>query len=90
MHLVDEEKFSWSILEHRMMVNAIAMTAADLSASAKPWEIQTETVKGIFEEFYEQGDEERSAGREPIAMMDRFQPDQQAFSQVTKNSFQLY
>lgn len=59
------------------------MTAADLSASAKPWEIQTETVKGIFEEFYEQGDEERSAGREPMAMMDRYQPDQQAFSQVT-------
>lgn len=69
------------------MVNAIAMTAADLSASAKPWEIQTETVKGIFEEFYEQGDEERRAGRQPMAMMDRFQPDQQAFSQVTHNCF---
>ena len=30
-------------------------------------------VKVIFEEFYEQGDEERQAGRTPIAMMDRTQ-----------------
>jgi cAMP and cAMP-inhibited cGMP 3',5'-cyclic phosphodiesterase 10 len=82
MTLVDEEKFSWSILEHRMMVNAISMTAADLSASAKPWDVQQETVKGIFEEFYEQGDAERSAGRQPMPMMDRFQTDQQASSQV--------
>lgn len=66
------------------MVNAIAMTAADLSASSKPWEVQSETVKGIFEEFYEQGDEERRAGRQPMAMMDRYQPDQQANSQVRK------
>lgn len=64
------------------MVNAMAMTAADLSASAKPWEVQNETVKGIFEEFYDQGDAEKAAGRSPIAMMDRNQPDQQANSQV--------
>jgi hypothetical protein len=30
------------------------MTACDLSASAKPWDIQVKTVKVIFEEFYEQ------------------------------------
>lgn len=65
-----------------MMVNAMAMTASDLSASAKPWDVQAETVKGIFEEFYDQGDAEREAGRTPMAMMDRTQPDQQANSQV--------
>ena len=85
--LVEEEKFSWSVLEHRLMVNAIAMTAADLSASAKPWEVQAETVKGIFEEFYDQGDLEREAGRIPMPMMDRNQPDQQANSQVVVNNF---
>ncbi|KAK6011297.1 hypothetical protein OSTOST_23626 [Ostertagia ostertagi] len=47
------------------------MTGCDLIASAKPWYIQTETVKVIFEEFYEQGDAERLNGREPIPMMDR-------------------
>lgn len=65
-----------------MLVQAIAMTASDLSASAKPWEIQVQTVKVIFEEFYQQGDAEREAGRLPISMMDRHQPDQQAASQV--------
>lgn len=30
------------------------MTACDLCASTKPWEVQVETVKVIFEEFYEQ------------------------------------
>lgn len=58
------------------------MTGSDLCASAKPWEIQTETVRVIFEEFYEQGDAERAAGRQPIPMMDRNQPDEQAASQV--------
>lgn len=80
--LIDEEKFSWSILEHRMLIQAISMTASDLSASAKPWEVQVQTVKVIFEEFYQQGDAEREAGRTPISMMDRNQPDQQAASQV--------
>lgn len=67
---------------HRSLVQAVAMTASDLSASAKPWEIQIQTVKVIFQEFYEQGDEERAAGRQPIPMMDRNQPEQQAPSQV--------
>lgn len=79
---MEDETFSWSILEHRMLIQAIAMTASDLSASAKPWEIQVQTVKVIFEEFYQQGDAEREAGRTPISMMDRNQPDQQAASQV--------
>lgn len=78
------------------------MTSSDLSASAKPWDIQVQTVKVIFEEFYQQGnyqmsiwkpifvnysnfiqgDAERAAGRQPISMMDRQQPHQQASSQV--------
>lgn len=68
------------------MVTAMSMTAADLSASAKPWDVQSETVKGIFEEFYDQGDAEREAGRLPMPMMDRTQPDQQANSQVIFSS----
>lgn len=80
--LMEQQTFSWSILEHRMLIQAIAMTASDLSASAKPWDVQVKTVQVIFEEFYQQGDAEREAGRQPIAMMDRNQPDQQAASQV--------
>ena len=80
--LVEEERFSWGNSEHRLLVQAIAMTASDLSAAAKPWDIQKTTVKVIFEEFYEQGDAERLAGRIPIPMMDRNMPEEQANSQV--------
>jgi 3'5'-cyclic nucleotide phosphodiesterase len=38
----------------RLLLEAITMTASDLSASAKPWELQVKTVKVIFQEFYEQ------------------------------------
>ncbi|KAK7066509.1 hypothetical protein SK128_016611, partial [Halocaridina rubra] len=65
-----------------LLIEAIAMTACDLCASAKPWDIQVETVKVIFEEFYEQGDAEKAAGKSPIPMMDRDKMDDQADSQV--------
>lgn len=80
--LIDEKEFSWSNIDHRMLIQAIAMTASDLSASAKPWEVQERTVKVIFEEFYIQGDAERESGRKPIPMMDRNRADYQAACQV--------
>nr|CAD7401018.1 unnamed protein product [Timema cristinae] len=80
--LVTEDQFSWSNHEHRLLLKALTMTGSDLSASAKPWDLQMKTVRVIFEEFYEQGDAERDSGRIPNSMMDRRQPDQQAASQV--------
>lgn len=97
--IVEQGTFSWSSTDHRMLLQAITMTGSDLSASAKPWDIQVETVRVIFEEFYQQGDAERytgcstfglqfkvcifrQAGRHPIPMMDREQPDEQPASQV--------
>lgn len=58
------------------------MTACDLVASTKPWDQQIETVRVIFEEFYDQGDEERRQGKAPIAMMDRHKKNEQPASQV--------
>ncbi len=69
-----------------MLTMAIAMTGSDLCASAKPWDVQKETVKVIFEEFYEQGDYEKSVGKKPIPMMDRMQVDQQPVCQVNSIS----
>uniref|UniRef100_F1LC41 3',5'-cyclic phosphodiesterase pde-5 n=1 Tax=Ascaris suum TaxID=6253 RepID=F1LC41_ASCSU len=69
--IVAENSFDWQNNEHRALTQAVLMTGCDLIASAKPWAVQTETVKVIFEEFYEQGDAERMNGKEPIAMMDR-------------------
>ena len=42
------------LLFGRRLAQAIAMTACDLCASVKPWDIQVQTVKVIFEEFYAQ------------------------------------
>lgn len=81
--IVDREAFSWGLPDHRLLIEAIAMTGADLCASAKPWEAQRETVRVIFEEFYEQGDFEKRAGRVPIPMMDREKESEQPSSQVT-------
>lgn len=69
--IVDTGQFNIKDEHHRKLTQAILMTGCDLIASAKPWYIQTETVKVIFEEFYEQGDAERMNGRDPIPMMDR-------------------
>ncbi len=38
----------------RRLAFAIMMTSSDLCASAKPWDIQLDIVKIIFEEFYAQ------------------------------------
>ncbi|XP_059351939.1 probable 3',5'-cyclic phosphodiesterase pde-5 isoform X2 [Daphnia carinata] len=80
--IVEEDQFTWENKDHRLLVQAIAMTGSDLCASSKPWDVQSETVKVIFEEFYEQGDEEKKAGRIPIPMMDRTQLHLQPDSQV--------
>jgi cAMP and cAMP-inhibited cGMP 3',5'-cyclic phosphodiesterase 10 len=69
--LAADRTFSWGNSEHRLLIQAIAMTACDLSASAKPWDVQVKTVKVIFEEFYEQGDAEKLAGHVPSPLMDR-------------------
>lgn len=38
----------------RKLAQAISMTAADLSATAKPWEVHQSTVQIMIEEFYAQ------------------------------------
>ncbi|XP_065642844.1 probable 3',5'-cyclic phosphodiesterase pde-5 isoform X1 [Hydra vulgaris] len=69
--IVKKNEFNWKLEEHRAMMRALAMTCCDLSACAKPWKTQYETVKVIFQEFYAQGDEEKALGRTPVPMMDR-------------------
>ncbi|CAK1553954.1 unnamed protein product [Leptosia nina] len=78
----DRCSFDWQEANNSKLAMAISMTAADLSASTKPWDIQNKTVKVIFEEFYEQGDKERAAGKLPEPMMDRNRPEERPVCQV--------
>ncbi|XP_026052125.1 rod cGMP-specific 3',5'-cyclic phosphodiesterase subunit beta [Carassius auratus] len=54
------------------IVMAMMMTACDLSAIAKPWEVQSKVALSVAAEFWEQGDLERTVlEQQPIPMMDR-------------------
>ncbi|XP_026528647.1 rod cGMP-specific 3',5'-cyclic phosphodiesterase subunit beta [Notechis scutatus] len=54
------------------IIMAMMMTACDLSAIAKPWEIQSKVALLVAAEFWEQGDLEMSVlQQQPIPMMDR-------------------
>uniref|UniRef100_A0A4W4G7Y1 Phosphodiesterase n=1 Tax=Electrophorus electricus TaxID=8005 RepID=A0A4W4G7Y1_ELEEL len=51
---------------------AMMMTACDLSAITKPWEVQSKVALSVAAEFWEQGDLERTVlQQQPIPMMDR-------------------
>ncbi|VBB27559.1 unnamed protein product [Acanthocheilonema viteae] len=75
--------FSWDNEDHRLLMTAILMTGCDIIAASKPWNVHTEAVKIIFEEFYEQGDAERRNGQVPIALMDREKANELPQMQVT-------
>lgn len=72
----DKKEFSWDNYEHRHVLMAISMTACDLCSMYKPWNIQLQVVNVIMEEFWLQGDEEKSQGLTPMPMMDRDKKDE--------------
>ncbi|TKS85665.1 Cone cGMP-specific 3',5'-cyclic phosphodiesterase subunit alpha' [Collichthys lucidus] len=56
---------------------AMMMTACDLSAITKPWEVQSKVALMVAAEFWEQGDLERTVlDQQPIPMMDRNHADE--------------
>ncbi|XP_046569896.1 cGMP-specific 3',5'-cyclic phosphodiesterase-like [Haliotis rubra] len=69
--------------ERREVLTAMMMTACDVAAICKPWEIQFRTAQLVASEFFEQGDMEKDVlGENPIAMMDREKQDQLPKMQV--------
>ncbi|XP_062375189.1 cone cGMP-specific 3',5'-cyclic phosphodiesterase subunit alpha'-like [Sardina pilchardus] len=59
------------------IIMAMMMTACDLSAITKPWEVQSKVAVMVASEFWEQGDLERTVlDQQPIPMMDRNKADE--------------
>ncbi|XP_006880417.1 PREDICTED: cone cGMP-specific 3',5'-cyclic phosphodiesterase subunit alpha' [Elephantulus edwardii] len=59
------------------VIMAMMMTACDLSAITKPWEVQSQVALLVANEFWEQGDLERTVlQQQPIPMMDRNKKDE--------------
>uniref|UniRef100_A0A6Q2XM19 Phosphodiesterase n=1 Tax=Esox lucius TaxID=8010 RepID=A0A6Q2XM19_ESOLU len=71
----DEKKWvDWMSLEttRKEILLAMMMTACDLSAITKPWDIQSKLALSEAAEFWDQGDLEREIiGTQPIVRMDR-------------------
>ncbi|ELW64319.1 Rod cGMP-specific 3',5'-cyclic phosphodiesterase subunit alpha [Tupaia chinensis] len=74
-----EEWTQYMMLEQtrKEIVMAMMMTACDLSAITKPWEVQSKVALLVAAEFWEQGDLERTVLQQnPIPMMDRNKADE--------------
>ncbi|XP_046371054.1 cGMP-specific 3',5'-cyclic phosphodiesterase-like [Haliotis rufescens] len=73
----------FSTPELKDLLTAMMMTACDVAAICKPWEIQFRTAQMVASEFFEQGDMEKDVlGENPIPMMDREKQDQLPKMQV--------
>ncbi|XP_044061639.1 rod cGMP-specific 3',5'-cyclic phosphodiesterase subunit alpha isoform X4 [Siniperca chuatsi] len=72
----DWTKYMMLETTRKEIVMAMMMTACDLSAIAKPWEVQSKVALSVAAEFWEQGDLERTVlEQQPIPMMDRNKAD---------------
>ncbi|KAK2193573.1 hypothetical protein NP493_11g02015 [Ridgeia piscesae] len=81
--LVNAGETKWDAPEKRDLLRAMMMTACDVAAITKPWEIQKDVAQLVANEFFEQGDLERfKLHQEPIAMMDRQKKDELPSMQV--------
>ncbi|XP_018651910.1 putative cgmp-dependent 3,5-cyclic phosphodiesterase [Schistosoma mansoni] len=57
--------------EDHYLLSCLLMTSADLSDQTKSWNNTVYVAKLIYEEFFQQGDMEKSLGHNPIDSMDR-------------------
>lgn len=68
---------NWEPDENRELLRAMMMTACDVAAITKPWEVQTKIAKLVASEFFEQGDiEKEQLNLTPSRMMDRDRKDE--------------
>ncbi|XP_054643529.1 dual 3',5'-cyclic-AMP and -GMP phosphodiesterase 11A isoform X2 [Dunckerocampus dactyliophorus] len=75
--LVTKGEYNWNVKAHRDMCRSMMMTACDLGAATKPWEISRKVAELVTSEFFEQGDRERSELKlTPSAIFDRNRKDE--------------
>ncbi|XP_073963396.1 cGMP-specific 3',5'-cyclic phosphodiesterase-like isoform X2 [Choristoneura fumiferana] len=83
LELVDNGEFDWQSQEKKELLCGMMMTACDVSAIAKPWEVQHKVAKLVADEFFDQGDLEKlQLNQQPMAMMDREKKDELPQMQV--------
>ncbi|CAF2588939.1 unnamed protein product [Rotaria sp. Silwood2] len=81
--LVEANEEHWDDPTKKELLRGMMMTACDVAAICKPWEIQQVVAKLVASEFFQQGDIERNQLHvEPIPMMDRAKKDELPKMQV--------
>ncbi|KAK2176621.1 hypothetical protein NP493_652g04022 [Ridgeia piscesae] len=56
---------------HHKLLLSLLITSCDLSDQTKDWNTAKRIAEMIYQEFFKQGDLEKSLGRDPLLMMDR-------------------
>ncbi|KAL7669696.1 hypothetical protein ACOME3_010342 [Neoechinorhynchus agilis] len=80
---VADNAVDWEREGRKKVLRGMLMTACDLAAICRPWNIQEAVAHRVANEFFEQGDIERQKlNIEPIAMMDRRKKDELPSMQV--------
>ncbi|KAG8432489.1 hypothetical protein GDO86_016944 [Hymenochirus boettgeri] len=75
--LVSKGDYNWNVKSHRITFRSMLMTACDLGAATKPWEISRQVAELVTSEFFEQGDRERLELKlTPSAIFDRNRKDE--------------
>ncbi|XP_048758598.2 dual 3',5'-cyclic-AMP and -GMP phosphodiesterase 11-like isoform X2 [Ostrea edulis] len=75
-NLVKSSETDWNRERDRDLLRSMMMTASDVSAITKPWEVQLKVADLIASEFFEQGDLEKTQlNIKPAEMMDRDKKD---------------
>ncbi|XP_076327227.1 dual 3',5'-cyclic-AMP and -GMP phosphodiesterase 11-like isoform X2 [Tachypleus tridentatus] len=81
--LVDTKEFDWQNDDQRELLRGMLMTACDIAAITKPWDIQKVVAELVVSEFFQQGDiEKQELNIQPIDMMNREKKDQLPLMQV--------
>ncbi|MGH0138546.1 UNVERIFIED_CONTAM: hypothetical protein FKN15_038812 [Acipenser sinensis] len=74
---VEAGEYGWNNEEHREVLRSMLMTACDLGAVTRPWEISKQVAELVTSEFFEQGDRERAELKlTPSAIFDRNRKDE--------------
>ncbi|XP_074159120.1 dual 3',5'-cyclic-AMP and -GMP phosphodiesterase 11A [Sminthopsis crassicaudata] len=75
--LVSKGDYNWNVKTQRDIFRSMLMTACDLGAVTKPWEISRQVAELVTSEFFEQGDRERAELKlTPSAIFDRNRKDE--------------
>ncbi|XP_063239936.1 cGMP-specific 3',5'-cyclic phosphodiesterase [Bacillus rossius redtenbacheri] len=83
MEVVENGEFDWQSEPKKELLCGMMMTACDVGAIAKPWEVQHKIAKMVADEFFDQGDLEKlQLNQQPVAMMDRERKDELPQMQV--------